>query len=37
MEPAEVPLKKGTQTLRITSPAMQRGISIRWFELIPKR
>jgi len=37
MEPVEVKLKKGTQTLRITSPSMQRGISIRWFELIPKR
>lgn len=37
MEPIDVKLKKGTQTLRITSPSMQRGISIRWFDLIPKR
>lgn len=35
--PIDVNLKKGTQTLRITSPNAQRGISIRWFEFTPKK
>lgn len=37
MEPVDVKLKKGVQPLRITSPGMQRGISIRWFEFTPKK
>jgi hypothetical protein len=37
MQAVDVKLNKGPQTLRITSPAMQRGISIRWFELTPKK
>ncbi len=37
MQPVDIKLNKGPQTLRITSPAMQRGISIRWFELTPAK
>jgi len=36
MEPVDMKLKKGTQTIRITSPGNQRGIAIRWFELKKK-
>jgi len=37
MAPADVALPAGKQTLRLTSPGNQRGISIRWFELTPKK
>lgn len=37
MEPADIKLRKGPQTIRITSPQGQRGISIRWFELSPRK
>lgn len=37
MDPADIKLKKGVQPFRITSPQGQRGISIRWFELTPKK
>ncbi|MEI6674104.1 MAG: hypothetical protein WCO57_02895 [Verrucomicrobiota bacterium] len=37
MQAVDIKLNKGPQTLRLTSPALQRGISIRWFELTPKQ
>lgn len=37
MDPIAIKLKKGVQTLRISSPSGQRGIAIRWFELTPKK
>ena len=36
MEPVDIKLNKGSQTLRISAPA-QRGVAIRWFELTPKK
>jgi len=36
-DPADVKLNKGIQTIRITSPKGQRGISIRWIELKLKK
>jgi len=37
MDPADIKLNKGVQSLRITSPSGQRGISIRWLELKLKK
>lgn len=37
MDPIDIKLNKGVQTLRISSPSGQRGIAIRWFELTPKK
>lgn len=36
MDPVDIKLKKGPQTIRISAP-FQRGIAIRWFELTPKK
>jgi hypothetical protein len=36
MDPMDIPLKKGAQTLRISGP-FQRGVAIRWFQLTPKK
>ena len=36
MDPIDIKLKKGVQTLRISAP-LQRGVAIRWFELTPKK
>lgn len=36
MEPVDIKLKKGLQTVRISAPS-QRGVAIRWFELTPKK
>ncbi|MEI8374261.1 MAG: carbohydrate-binding protein [Planctomycetota bacterium] len=36
MEPVDINLKKGPQSLKISAP-LQRGVAIRWFELTPKK
>jgi hypothetical protein len=35
MQPVDLKLNKGPQTLRISAP-FQRGVAVRWFELTPK-